>query len=198
LLSLARAAACLAALDTGSAESGLMAQRSCTMAVLSEPALLLLVFGLALMGGGFNIDLIIGQQRDGILTRAAASALAVTCLLALSFIDITSPIRLDLDISGIDLAMSRFADWLRRVIWIDLIGGLFLPVGMAGPDAGLIGWGAGILAWTLRLVLAALCLSAVQTLIGPIAQRETPNLIGIAALLALLAVIMVLSSAGMA
>lgn len=197
-LSLARAAACLGALDTGSAPSGLMAQQSCATAILAEPALLLFVFSLALMGGGLNIDLIIGQQRDGILMPAAASAIAATCLLALVFVDAGSPTRLDLDQSGIDLALSRFAGWLRRVVWIDLIGSLFLPVGMAGPDAGLMGWGAGLLSWALKLALAAVCLSAIQTLVGPATQRETPNLIGIAALLALLATIMVLSSAGTA
>jgi formate hydrogenlyase subunit 4 len=198
LLALARAAACAGALDTGSAASGLMAQQSCAMAILSEPALLLVVFCLALMSGGFNIDLIVGQQRDGVLTPAGASAIAVTCLLILAYVDASSPVRLDLDLSGIDLAMSRFADWMRRVVWIDLIGSLFLPIGMAGPESGLFGWGVGLLAWVLKLAVAAACLSAVQSLVGPVTPRETPNLIGIAALLAMLAVIMVLSSVGMA
>jgi len=197
LLSVARIARALAALDAGTALSGLAAQRNSALAVLAEPALLLFVFTLALMGGSFNLDLIIGQQREGLLLPAAASALALTSLLALVFVDSSDPAGgLDQHFSGIDLALLRLTSWLRRIVWIDLIGGLFLPVGMAGADAGVADWMTGIACWTLKVVMFVIAHSCIHSLIGRIARRDMPDLSGIAALLALLATIMVLASGG--
>jgi formate hydrogenlyase subunit 4 len=196
LLTLGRTAACLGALDIGAAQSGRAAEQNSATAILAEPGLLLFVFSLALMGGGFNLDQIIGQQRIGLLLPAAASAVALTCLLALAFADISAQ-ALDLsgDLSGIDLAVARFAGWLRRVVWIDLIGSLFLPIGMASPASGLGDWLIGLAVWLMKLAAAALCLSLVQTLLGRPARQTLPNLLGIAALLALLATVIVLSGA---
>jgi formate hydrogenlyase subunit 4 len=197
LLSLSRAAVTLGALDTGSALGGIAAQRGSTLAIMAEPALLLFVFTLALMGGSFNLDLIIGQQHEGMLLPAAASALALTALLALVFADICeTSTGLELDYSGIDLVVSRVTDWMRRVVWIDLIGGLFLPIGMAGPDDGLADWGIGLLCWAVKLVAAVICLTSIRALLGRAVRRDIPDLTAIAALLALLATIMVLASAG--
>jgi formate hydrogenlyase subunit 4 len=197
LLSLARVAVTLGALDTGSALAGIAAQRGTTLAIMAEPALLLFVFTLALMGGSFNLDLIIGQQHEGMLLPAAASALALTALLALVFADITETATgLELDYSAIDLAVSRVTVWMRRVVWIDLIGGLFLPIGMAGPDDGLVDWGIGLLCWAVKLVIAVICLTSIRALLGRAVRRDIPDLAAIAALLSLLATIMVLAGAG--
>jgi formate hydrogenlyase subunit 4 len=197
LLSLAHAARCLAALDAGSAESGLAAQDASALAVLGEPALILSVFGLALMTGGFNLETIVGQQQQGLLLPAAASALTLACLLALLLAEEAAP-ALDAALSGTSLAVSQFTAWLRRVIWIDLIGALFLPVGMASAQGGVLDWGIGLLAWAARLAVAALCLSGVKAAMARAGWRERPNLLGMAALLALLAAVVVLTNLGAA
>lgn len=197
LLSMARVAGSLGALDTGTAASGVAAQHGSALAVLAEPALLLFVFSLALMGGSFNLDLIIGQQREGMLLPAAASAVALTSLLALVFAEASdTSAGLDLDYSGIDLAVSHATVWLRRLVWIDLIGALFLPIGMAAPDEGLMQWGTGLLCWVAKLAIAVICLCCSRTLLGRVARRDMADLAGIAVLLALLAAIMVLASEG--
>jgi len=199
LLSVARVTTVFGALDTGSASLGLAAQRNCAFAVLAEPALLLFFFGMTLMGGSFNLDLIIGQQQEGTLHPAGASALALVSLLALAFADIGDASGgLDQDYSGIELAVTRATVWLRRLVWIDLIGCLFLPVGIAGPDGGPRDWAIGLGCWAVKLVVAIVGLSSIRALLGRVARRDMPDLAGIAALLALLAVIMVLASAGTA
>jgi formate hydrogenlyase subunit 4 len=195
LLSAARAAIALAALDSGAALAGLAQQGAGARAVVAEPAMMLVVVALALMGGSFNLDLIIGQQRDGVLLPAAASALALTALVALLLADVSAadPDPSDHVVSGMDLAMLRTTGWLRRLIWIDLIGGLFLPVGIAGTDSLPLAWLIGLAAWAFKLAAVVLCLSAARSLIGPIPRQGLPDLIGVAALLALLATIMVLA-----
>lgn len=197
LLTIARVAGALAALDSGAALPGLMQQENCALAVLAEPALMLAVGTLALMSGSFNLELIVGQQREGVLLPAAASALALTTLLALVFAD-ASGRPADQTFGGIDLAMSRATGWLRRLIWIDLIGAMFLPVGIANAEDGPLFWLVGLAFWALRLGAFLLGLSVVRTLLGPMPHRGLPDLIGVAALLALLATIMVLASSVMA
>ena len=77
LLGIARIALVLAALDSGAPVPGLAAQNATALAVLAEPALMLSMLALALMGGSFNLELVVSQQRDGLLLPAAASAVVV-------------------------------------------------------------------------------------------------------------------------
>lgn len=199
LLTVARVAGALAALDAGAAPPGLMAQRSSALAVLAEPALILSLVTLALMAGSFNLDLIIGQQREALLLPAAASAIALTAFLALVLADASATDRAaDPASSGIDLAMAHMTEWLRRLIWISLIGGLFLPVGMATAESGPVGWSIGLASWACKIGLFVMGLAGVQTLAGRIPHHSLPDLIGVAALLALLAIIMVLAATGIA
>jgi formate hydrogenlyase subunit 4 len=199
LLTMARIAAGLAALDSGAALPGLAAQGASARAVVAEPALMLAVVALALIGGSFNLDLIIGQQREGLLQPAAASVVALTAMLALVFAETSgSASGLDQMFSGTDLAISQMTGWLRRLVWIDLITGLFLPVGMAAADNGPVAWLIGLASWGIKLGMFILGLSAIQTLFGSIPRHRLPDLIGVAALLALLAVIMVLAGTGSA
>jgi formate hydrogenlyase subunit 4 len=199
LLTVARVAAALAALDSGAALPGLTQQGASALAILAEPALMLAVVTLALMAGSFNLDLIIGQQREGVLLPAAASSVALTALLAVVLAEATTADRApDQMFSGIDLAMSRMTGWLRRLIWLDLAGGLFLPVWIANADGGPIAWLIGLAMWAAKLGVFIACLAAIQTFPGPIPRHSLPGLLGVAALLALLATIMVLASSGTA
>jgi formate hydrogenlyase subunit 4 len=197
LLTIARVAAAFAALDSGTARPGLAQQESSALAVLAEPALMLVVVTTALMAGSFNLDLIIGQQREGVLLPAAASAVALTALLALILADVSTGDRGGEQMfSGIDLAMVRMTGWLRRLIWFDLIGGLFLPVGIVAADNGPVAWLSALAFWVVKLGVFMLALSGIQSLLGRVPRHSLPDLIGVAALLALLATIMVLTSSG--
>jgi formate hydrogenlyase subunit 4 len=199
LMAMARAAAGLAALDSGAALPGLAAQNASARAVLAEPALMLSVVTLALIDGSFNLDLIIAQQREGLLLPAAASAVALTAMLALVFAEASATDRgIDQMFGGTALAVSRMTGWLRRLVWIDLIGGLFLPVGMATTDGGPLAWLIGLGFWALKLTAFVLGLSTIQTLLGRVPRHSLPDLVAVAALLALLATIIVLASTGTA
>lgn len=199
LLASARVAGALATFDSGPPQSGMVQQNASALATLAEPALMLAMVALALMGGSFNLDLIISQQREGLLLPAAASAVTLTALLALLLADLSAAVGdINQACSGLDLAMIRVAAWLRRLVWIDLIGALFLPIGLATADSGAAGWLIGVAAWAIKLAAATLALSAFQAILGRIPRQSLPDLIGVAALLALLAVIMVLASTGLA
>jgi formate hydrogenlyase subunit 4 len=199
LLTVARVAIALAAMDAGTALPGLTEQGASALAVLAEPALMLATIALALMGGSFNLDLIIAQQREGVLSPAAASALVLTALPALVLADVSVPGRGSEEVfGGMGLAMVRAVGWLRRLIWIDLIGGLFLPIGMANAENAPLTWLLGLTCWVIKLGAFMVVLSGIQMVLGHIPRHNLPDLIGVAALLALLAIVMVLASAGTA
>ncbi len=186
-----------AAFDSGVALPGLAAQQASALAVLAEPALMVVAFTLALMGGSFNLDTVMLQQREGLLLPATASAVALAALLGLVFVDIDAALSaIDQTFTGTDLALSRLSIWLRRVIWFDLIGGLFLPLGMATVEANLLDWLIGLVCWTTKISAFTLGLASFQSFVGRVHPRGTLDLLGVAALLALLAAIMVLASGG--
>ncbi|MEA2742336.1 MAG: hypothetical protein QOG25_707 [Acetobacteraceae bacterium] len=205
LMTVARVTSGLVALDSGAALPGLAAQASSARAILAEPAAMLVVFSLAPIGGSFNLDTIIGQQligqqQEGMLLPTTASALGLCVLLVLVFADAS-----DIDrgqeqmLSGAELAMVRMTGWLRRLIWIDLIGAIFLPVGMASSDSGPLAWLTGLAVWALKLGGFTLGLSGSLAVFGRFAANAAlQQMVGVAALLALLAAIMVLASTGLA
>ena len=199
LLTSARVAMVLAALDAGAPDPGLAAQQSSALAVPAEAALIVLALAVALMAGGFNLDLIMGQARDGGLSPAAASAVGLAALLALAFVDDGfSHTGLDRAAAGNGLAMSRLTLWLRRLVWLDLVGALALPTGYATAGAGTLEWCIGLACWGGKLGVLILLLAAARATLGRLAARRSAEVAGLAALLAVLAAVMVLASARMA
>jgi formate hydrogenlyase subunit 4 len=199
LLTVARVAIALASLDAGASLPGLTQQSASKLAVLAEPALMLAMIALALMGGSFNLDLIVAQQRDGVLLPPAASAVVLTALLALVLVDASTPdLGAEEVFGGMSLAMVRVTGWLRRLIWVDLIGALFLPVGIANAENAPLTWLLGLTCWVIKLAAFTMVLSGIQTVLGRIPRHNLPDLIGVAALLALLATMVVLASTGTA
>jgi formate hydrogenlyase subunit 4 len=198
LLTVARVADTLAALDSGTATPGLAAQRGSALAVLAEPALMLAMAALAMMANNFNLDLIIGQQREGLLQPATAAAVVLTALAALVFADAGTADRDTESIySGAHLAMARMSGWLRRLIWLGLTVGLFLPIGIANADAGPVGWSIGLVSWLCKLGVFVVLLSGFHALAGRIPRQSLKDLFGVAALLALLAISMILAGTGL-
>lgn len=195
LLAVARVATALSALDSGDARSGFRQQEVSALSVIAEPAAMLSVVAVALMAGTLNLDSIIAQQREGTLMPAAASVIALVTLATLLVTDTT---QADDHLAGRELALASVTRWLRRLVWLDLIGGIFLPVGIAMADAGPTAWLIGLGVWILKLGVFVLALAALSAVFGRIPRRSLPGVLGVAALLALLAVIMVLASAGTA
>nr|WP_294565003.1 NADH-quinone oxidoreductase subunit H [uncultured Rhodopila sp.] len=199
LLASARAVMVLAALDAGAPEPGLAAQQSSALAVPAEAALIVMALAIALMAGSFNLDLIMSQARDGGLAPAAAAAVVLAALLALAFVDDGFSLAgLDRTAADNGLAMSRLTAWLRRLVWLDLTGALFLPFGYATAGAGPLEWSIGLACWGGKLAVLILFMAGTRALPGRIAAQRAAEVAGVAALLAVIATVMVLASARMA
>ncbi len=194
LLAFHRVALALAALDAGTAPAGLAARHTAWLACLAEPGMFLVILALGLYAGTTNLDLLIGQQQQGMVQPPAAAALAAASLLALALVgsDVAGQTT---EFSGGDLALIEFSEALRTLVWFDLIGALFLPLGIAEPGAGPLSWLVGLLAWGVRLVVLAGGVAALRCVTGRREFGRAPQVLGIALALGLLAALMVLASA---
>lgn len=192
LIALSRALLALAALDAGTAGGGVAAARTMSRACLVEPAMLLAILALGVLGGTTNLDRLVGLQRAGMLQPASACALAVLSLAAV-MVASTEPPDLLSEFSGVDLAIMSLAKDLRRLFWLNLLAAVFLPIGMADAAAGPIAWMVGLGAWALKLAL----LSGAWAMLRDATrhQRGASVLLGAACVLGLLATVMALASA---
>jgi formate hydrogenlyase subunit 4 len=194
LLAVSRVALALAALDAGTATGGLAAARTASLACLAEPALFLAILAIGLMGGTTNLDLLIGQQHQGMLQPPAAAALAAGALVALGVAS-SDPAGQTGEFSGGDLALVELAEALRMLVWFDLIGALFLPLGMAEQGAGPLAWVIGLVVWGVKLAVLVAGLAALRCATGRPPLARAPQVLGIAVVLGLLAALLVLASA---
>ena len=195
LLALGRVVLTLAAMDAGTGEGGLAASNATSLAVLAEPALLLGFVALSLLAGTGNLDLMIDVLRDGYRPAGPAVAVAITALAILGWAEtVTRP--LDRAFSARDLASVRMAEDLRRLVWFGLIATLACPAGIAAAEGGPVDWMVGLVTWGARLLLAAAAMAGLRLLIGSGHPRGVPAVLGVAALLGVLAVALTLAKMG--
>lgn len=195
LLALARVVLILAVMDAGTGEGGVAATQTTSLAITAEPALLLAIVALSMLAGTGNLGLIIDARRDGIFPVGPAAELAVAALAVLAWAE-TEAAPLDQAFSARDLALVTAAGHLWRLVWFSLVGVLAFPVGIAAANASVFAWFVGLFAWCSRLLLAALVLAGVRLLFGRVPPRGLPAVVGLAALLCLLAVALSLVNAG--
>lgn len=194
LMALSRVSLVLAALDPGTAPPGLAAARYAALNWLAEPTVLLILLTLGLLGGTANLNLLIGLQRQGMLQPIAAAALAALALVLLAAAS-PDPAPWLTELAGPDLALARLTEALRLLVWLDLVGGLFLPLGMAQATGGILGWLPGLAAWAMRLLLLTAALAGLRRLCGQLRPVLASPLVAAAATLAAVAALLVLAGA---
>ena len=202
LLALARCVLALAGMDAGTSFGGMGASRTMTLACLGEPALLLVIFTLALFAGSSNLDVIAAVQQEGAASSWTSLGLALAAIVLVAIADVgRGPVggagarpqltmlhqAMALEYSGRDLALLEGTEALRLLLWLNLIGAAFLPFGIAPAGAGLLAWPLGLACWLARLLLLATALAAAETILGRMRLPRVPCLLGFAVLLGLLA-----------
>ncbi len=194
LFGLARATGALAAIDAGTAAGGLTAIRSVRLGALAEPAVVMVVFTVALLAGSTNLDAAVAALREGavpgvpLLLAVAGLAAVVVAVEAEA-----GPA----EASGWYAAANEAAGALRRVVWLSLVAALLLPGGLALAGGSPVDWLLGLLAWFAKLaVLGTLCALAGPTL-HRAGQAAVGPLMGAAVLLGLLAVLFLFAGQGL-
>jgi formate hydrogenlyase subunit 4 len=200
LLALARFALALAALDTASNFGGMGASREVAFAALVEPGLLLVLFAVALPAGSTSFSALVGEGWPGAAGLLACGALLIVAIAETGRIPIDNPdTHLELtmvhegmllEYSGRPLGVLHWATQVKQLAMLALLAALYLPWGMAdggdyAPPALLLGF----LVFALKVGLLGLLLAAIETSFAKLRIFRAPDLIGLASVLGVLAVL---------
>lgn len=213
LLGAARALRILAALDTGTAFGGLGAQREGAFAVLAEPTLLVSISVLALLAGTTNLPAIIAVLGDGsvglrVSLGLVGLALAAVALAEAARMPVDNPAThleltmvheaTALEYAGPDLAMVQAQAALHLLVWVSLLGALFVPFGIAPGGAGADAWLLGLLLFAGKVTVLGLLLALFEVTIAKMRVFRVAEFLGAALLLAVMAALLLFVSTGIA
>ena len=99
-----------------------------------------------------------------------------------------------LEYSGRHLAMIEIAAALKLLLYVALIGCVFLPWGLAAPGSGLAAHLAGLLAFLVKLTGAGVLLAVFETSIAKMRVFRVPEFLGAALMLGLLGTLLLFVS----
>ncbi len=197
---LARFFTALAALDIGTAFGGMGASREMTVAALAEPAMLMVVFTLAMTAGTTNLSTATeAVLQAGVVLRPsflfALFALAMVAVAECGRIPVDNPAThleltmlheaMILEYGGRHLALIEWAAQIKLMIYAVLIVDFFFPWGIA-RDFNAVSLTIGVIAGTAKVMLLAMLLVVWETVLAKIRLFRAPQFLGFAFLLALL------------
>jgi formate hydrogenlyase subunit 4 len=211
LLGAARFLQAVAALDTGTSFGGIGTSREVMIAALAEPAMIMVVFTVALVAGSTQLSTIsVFMTGMGGLRVSLAMALIALIIVALAEnarIPVDNPSThleltmvheaMVLEYSGRHLAMIDLAASLKLLLYISVIACIFLPFGLITDGAGPSAYAIAVAAYLLKVMVASLLLATLETTIAKMRVFRVPNFLGIALMLGLLGTLLLFVSGGM-
>lgn len=213
LLAVARVALALAGMDVGTAFGGMGASRELSFSAFAEPVLLLCILVLAMVAGTTNLDAMVLGLRDGGVGLRVSLALIAVALLAVALVEnarmpADNPAThleltmvheaMILEASGRHLALWEMQAALKLLVWMALLSAVFFPWGVAPAAAGPGAWAVGLLLWGAKLFGLAFALAVFESAIAKLRVFRVPEFLGVALLLAALAVALLFVSTGLA
>jgi formate hydrogenlyase subunit 4 len=211
LIATARFALALAGMDVGTAFGGIGSSREMLISSLAEPAMLLVVFTVALVARTTQLSAIADHMISAPVGLRVSLGLG---LFAFVFIAVAENARIPIDnpathleltmvheamvleYSGRHLAMIEAASALKLVLYFSLLACVFLPRGTATTDRGLTALGLGIGAYLLKLLVLAALLPVGETAVAKMRVFRYPIFLGGAFAAAALAVFLLFVSQG--
>jgi formate hydrogenlyase subunit 4 len=209
LLGSARFFLALAGLDVGTSFGGIGSSREVMIASLAEPAMLMIVFTLALVAGSTQLSTMAGYMVSAevglrVSLGLAAIALVMVALAETARIPVDNPAThleltmvheaMVLEYSGRHLALIDLTAELKLVLYVSLIACLFTPWGLAVPGAGAAALALGLITYVAKLAVAGFLLALFETSIAKMRVFRVPEFLGAALMLGLLATLLLFVS----
>ena len=191
----------LAGMDIGTSFGGIGSSREAMIASLAEPAMIMIVFSLALVVGSTQLSAMAGyllslQEGLRVTLALALFALIMVAIAENARIPIDNPAThleltmvheaMVLEYSGRHLALIELAASLKLLLYVSLIGCIFLPWGLAVADSGWREYAIGILAYLGKLFACGVALAIFETSIAKMRIFRVPAFLGAALMLGLL------------
>jgi formate hydrogenlyase subunit 4 len=193
----------LAGLDAGSAFGGMGSSREAIVASLTEPAMILSIFAIALTAGSTNLSTFVHKTAllEGIVIDPTPHLMALAALFIVAIAE-TGRVPVDnpathleltmiheamiLEYSGHYLALIEWGVALKQLVLMTLLVNIFFPVGVGSTftAAALV---SGLATFLAKLLLLALAVVLVETSNAKLRLFRVPELLSVAFILALLA-----------
>jgi len=212
LLGTARFFLALAGMDVGTSFGGLGSSREVMIAALAEPAMLMIVFCVALVAGSTHLSTVanyIASTEVGLRVSLglAMIALVIVALAENARIPVDNPSThleltmvheaMILEYSGRHLAMIEFGAQLKLLLYVSLIVCLFYPWGIGVFGAGPAAYVAGAALYLVKLTIAGFLLALFETATAKMRVFRVPQFLGAALMLGLLGTLLLFVSKGL-
>ena len=192
----------LAGLDIGTSFGGIGASREVMIASLAEPAMIMIIFTVALIAGSTQLSTMAGFLVSSQVGLRVSLALALFALLMVAIaenarIPVDNPAThleltmvheaMVLEYSGRHLALIELSASLKLLLYVSLIACLFTPWGLVPSGAAFGALALGAAAYMGKLAAGGLLLALFETSIAKMRVFRVPEYLGAALMLGLLA-----------
>jgi len=196
-------------MDVGTSFGGIGASREMLIASLAEPAMLLIVFTLALVAGSTQLATVSAFMASEEVGLRVSLGLAMIGLIMVAIaengrVPVDNPAtHLELtmvheamvrEYSGRHLAMIEFAASLKLLLYVSLIASLFLPWTLVYEDASAGDYLAGALGYVVKLAAVGFLLALFETAVAKMRVFRVPDFLGAALMLGLLGALLLFVS----
>ena len=208
LLGSARFFLALAGMDIGTSFGGIGSSREMLFATLAEPAMIMIVFTVALVAGSTQLSTVAEFMVDHSTLRVslglALIGLIIVALTENARVPVDNPAThleltmvheaMVLEYSGRHLAVIELAAALKLLLYISLIACIFAPWGMARQDDGALGMLVGVVTWVGKLAIGSFLMVLFETAIAKMRVFRVPEFVGGALMLGLLGTLLLFVS----
>jgi formate hydrogenlyase subunit 4 len=212
LLGFGRFALALAGMDVGTSFGGIGSSREMMIAALAEPAMMMIVFTLALVAHSTQLSTMASLFLTSHVGLRVSLGLALIALIIVAIaenarIPVDNPAThleltmvheaMVLEYSGRHLALIELAAWVRLLLYISLIACIFLPWGLANQEPRWDAYAIGVGAYVAKLAAGGIALAIFETSIAKMRVFRVPELLGAALMLGLLGTLLLFVSTGL-
>jgi formate hydrogenlyase subunit 4 len=212
LLALGRFFLALAGMDVGTSFGGIGSSREMMIASLAEPAMMMIVFSLALLAGSTQLSVMAQYLLSPNVGLRVTLGLS---LIALMMVGIAENARIPVDnpathleltmvheamlleYSGRHLALLELAAFLKLLLYLSLIACLFVPWGLVPTDASWPILGRGLVLFAAKVIVGVCVLALFETAIAKMRVFRVPTFLGAAIMLGLLGALLLFVSRGL-
>jgi formate hydrogenlyase subunit 4 len=208
LLGSARFFLALAGMDVGTSFGGIGSSREMMFASLAEPAMIMIVFTVALVAGSTQLSAVANFMLGHVSLRVslglALVGLIIVALAENARIPVDNPAThleltmvheaMVLEYSGRHLAVIELAAALKLLLYISLIACIFVPWGLAAADSGLAAYVIGAVSYAGKLIVGGFLMVLFETSIAKMRVFRVPEFLGVALMLGLLATLLLFVS----
>ena len=205
LLGSARFLLALAGMDVGTSFGGIGSSREVMIASLAEPAMIMIVFTLALIAGSTQLSTMAAFMASSAVGLRVSLGLGLIALIMVAIaengrIPIDNPAThleltmvheaMVLEYSGRHLALIELSSSLKLLLYVSVIACLFAPWGIESAGAAVPTLAVGVAAYIGKLAVGGFLLALFETSIAKMRVFRVPEFLGAALMLGLLATLL--------